>query len=442
MQLKRVEIKDILSARDERAEKQRTMLEKHNRPLISFTLNIAGSIKLDEDILRAYREGRGIIENVLDKNRMDVLDIWEKTAFTGCECIRAVDADAETIKYRMQMIEEADELGRLFDIDVIDTSGMKIGRKTARKCLICDEDVHICARSRRHSAEELFEKAKDIIRSHFKEKFIENTAQTAQKALLNEALTTPKPGLVDCENNGAHGDMDIFSFAASACALKEYFKAAVRIGMDAQDEREYFRRLQYEGVKAEGEMLRASSGANTHKGALFSMGILCCAAGMAGENADLDMVLGCAAKIAAPSLDALKNMAAESAVTGGEKQYFASGYTGARGEAAMGFPTVRNIALPAFRSALSEGKSLNDAGLYTLCALMASVCDSNILRRAGEDVLKEVQNMARAAMDSGAEKETLRGMNDIFVSKNVSPGGSADLLALTYFLYDWETREK
>jgi len=72
MQLRQVEISDILSARDERAEKQRSMLEKYNRPLVSFTLNIAGSIKLDEDILRAYRSGRRLIENVLAANRIPV----------------------------------------------------------------------------------------------------------------------------------------------------------------------------------------------------------------------------------------------------------------------------------------------------------------------------------------------------------------------------------
>jgi len=441
MQLRRVEIMDILSARDERAELQRAMLEKHGRPLISYTLNIAGSIKLDEDVLCAYREGKKLIENVLVKNRFPTLDAREKIAFTGCECIWAVDAPAEEIKRRMCMIEEAEAIGRLLDIDVIGTDGCKIERSSPRKCLICDEDVHICARSRRHSAEELFGRAKEIIRLYFEEKFIENTAQMAQKALLSEALTTPKPGLVDCENNGAHSDMDIFSFAASACALKEYFKKAVRIGMEMRyaDARVCFECLQYEGIKAEEEMLRASAGANTHKGALFSMGILCCAAGMAGEGAELETLASCAAALGGQSLQRMKNMPAASARTGGELQYFASGYTGARGEAAAGFPTVMNIALPAFRKALSEGKSCNDAGLSALCALMHSVCDSNILRRAGEEALSEVQSMSKSALERGADKETLRRMNDIFVERHVSPGGSADLLALTYFLHEWET---
>ena len=78
----------------------------------------------------------------------------------------------------------------------------------------------------------------------------------------------------------------------------------------------------------------------------------------------------------------------------------------------------------------------------TLCALMQAVCDSNILRRAGDEALKDVRAMAKNALKNGAVKESLREMNDVFVRRNISPGGSADLLALTYFLYDWETREK
>lgn len=441
MQLRQVEIQDILSARDERAMLQRSMLNEHCCPLISFEMNIAGSVKLDEDILRAYREGVYLIENVLKINRIPVREKREKIAFTGCECIWAVDSDADAIKRRMRMIEERETLGRLFDIDVIDTDGVKIARSEARKCLICDENAHICARSRRHSAQDLFACAKEIIRSYFDEKYVEYTAQAAQRALLYEALTTPKPGLVDCENNGSHRDMDIFSFAASACALKEYFKTAVRIGMAAKDASECFERLQYAGVKAEAEMVHATSGVNTHKGALFSMGIACCAAGMVGEGANLGALCACAAKIAAPSLKRLRDMPAENAETGGERQYFESGHTGARGEAAMGFPTVLRISLPAFRKAVSEGKNFNEAGLYALSYLMCEVCDSNILRRGNAQMLSEVQSMAKAALENDARPEFLREMNEMLVEKNVSPGGSADLLALTYFLYEWEIKE-
>lgn len=443
MRIQKAEIADVLAARDERAQSQRSMLERHRQSLISFGMNIAGEIKLDEDILRAYRAGARRIETVLKKQRMHVLDKREKIAHTGCECLWAVSADAVEIKRHMRMIEEAEEIGRLFDIDVIDASGYKLQRAEPRKCLICSEEAYLCARSRRHSADELYLRAKEIIKRHFEAQFIENTARAAQRALLNEALTTPKPGLVDCENNGAHDDMDIFSFAASACALKEYFKTAVRIGIEMRSAEvdECFERLQYAGMQAEGDMEMATNGVNTHKGALFSMGILCCAAGMAGEKASVETLTKCAARIAAPAMERLKALPEAQATTGGEKQYLRYGYTGARGEATLGFPTATQIALPVLRRAVEAGKRLNDAGLEALCALMAVVYDSNILRRADMDALAAVRAAAKDALRDGARHERMREMDAAFTRAGISPGGSADLLALTYFLYDWEGKK-
>ena len=191
---------------------------------------------------------------------------FEKTlAFTGCEALWAVGGDAETLKRGMCVLEEADALGRLFDIDVIDENGVHLTRGGERKCLICGGPVRACARSRAHSGTELYEKANQIIREHFQETFVRQIGEMAQKALLFEALTTPKPGLVDCENNGAHSDMDLFSFASSACALRPYFVRCVQLGMDNASARQ----LQYEGMLAEDAILAAAH-ANTHKGAVFS----------------------------------------------------------------------------------------------------------------------------------------------------------------------------
>ena len=125
----------------------------------------------------------------------------------------------------------------------------------------------------------------------------------------------------------------------------------------------------------------------------------------------------------------------ENAQTGGEKQYLQQRLTGIRGEAAAGFPSVARYALPAFRSALAHGESINDAGLHALLALMACLPDSNILRRKGEAALADVQMRAAELLQKGFTHEDLRRMNEDFIRANISPGGSADLLALTYFLH-------
>lgn len=430
-----VEVADILWARDKRVGRQHTFLEKYASPLISFTMNIAGSIKYDPQIHRAFSEGVSRISRQLERMEIATLDFVEIIRFTGCEALWAVHADAEMLKARMCAIEEADALGRLFDIDVIDSNGGHLTRSYERRCLICGGSVRACARNRTHSADALYQKTHEIIDGYFSQRFVQKIGELAQKALLYEAMTTPKPGLVDCENSGAHSDMDLFSFAASACALRSYFEECVRIGMTGGD----FSRLQYAGLQAEDRML-AVAGANTHKGAIFSLGILCCAVGSCGENAGLNEILAMAAKLGECSLGQMK--AAGQARTGGECQFQQYGLTGARGEAASGFRTVREIALPVLKKSVANGKRIDEAGLDALVALMAKVQDSNVIRRAGMDGQMWVSAQAQEIREKGFVKEDLRAMNDRFVEKNISPGGSADLLAAAYFLYFLENENR
>ena len=424
-EIRKVEVMDVLRARDARAERQNRLLEKHAAPLISFTMNIAGAIKRDPQIERAFREGVKRIEKQLAWHGAAVLECIQTIEFTGCEQLWAIKGDARRLKIWMQAIEEADALGRLFDIDVIDAGGMKLERSSARRCLICDQPAKICGRNRSHPAHELYLKAGGIIREHFAEERASAIARCAQQALLYEALCAPKPGLVDKENSGAHVDMDILSFAASSVALRDYFAACARAGMNDGE----LETLRFLGREAEEGMFRATCGVNTHKGAIFSLGILCCAAAMEGD------IWEDAARIAAPALSELQGLAAAQAKSGGEQQYHLYGLTGVRGEAAAGFPSVKTIALPALKEALDGGKSLNDAGLAALLQLMAHVQDSNILRRRGMETQQWVHARARKLLDSGWSQEDLRRMNDDFVRENISPGGCADLLAAAYFIY-------
>ena len=422
-----VTVADMLAARDARVARQADFRQRYGVALVSFTMNIAGEIKVDEAIRRAFIEGIRCIRRELARMSAPVLAYAERTPFTGCEALWAVDMDAALLKARMQQIEESCDLGRLFDIDVIDADGSHLSRHTERPCLICGGPVRACARSRTHSADELFHKAREIIDDHFREAFSCRIGEMAQKALLFEALTTPKPGLVDCQNSGAHRDMDLFSFASSACVLRPYFEVCVRIGMDGADPA----RLQYAGMQAEDAML-AAAGANTHKGAIFALGILCCAIGGCGEGSGLDAILTKAAELGEFFLRQMTG--SDKAVTGGETQFRQYGLTGARGEAASGFRSVRDIGLPALEAALAQGASLQQAGKSALLALMAHVMDSNIIRRAGMDAQRWV--MAEAArLQQGFSDADLSALDAEMIRRNISPGGSADLLAVTLFLH-------
>ena len=441
-----VTVADVLSARDARAERQERMRSEHGLALISFTMNIAGEIKRDAWIEQAFFEGVRRIEAALSEAGIAVAAREKTLAFTGCEEIWAADANAQELKARMCAIEEADALGRLFDIDVIDADGRKLERPSERRCLICGKPVRACARSRAHSARELSERAHRIIFAFFEEKRALEIGKLAHQALICEANVTPKPGLVDRENSGAHRDMDLGLFCKSADALLPWFADCARIGLELGDAppEQVFARLRKRGIEAEKTMFAATNGVNTHKGALFSLGILCCAAAMVGAGAGVPAILDRAAALARPALDDLTALRPEDAHTGGEVQYLDSGRTGVRGEAAAGFPHARDCGLPALEEGLRRGEAdglqgdalFNHACLHALLILMARVEDSNILRRSGPEALRSVQARVRALLERGFDMDDLRRMNDDFVRENLSPGGSADLLAITIFLYE------
>ena len=165
---------------------------------------------------------------------------------------------------------------------------------------------------------------------------------------------------------------------------------------------------------------------------------------MAGVGASIPAILDRAAALARPALGDLTALQPGDARTGGEVQYLDSGRTGVRGEAAAGFPHARDCGLPALEDGIRRGTAdglhgdalFNYACLHALLALMAQVEDSNILRRRGVAALREVQSRARALLERGFDSDDLRRMNGVFVRENLSPGGSADLLAVTIFLYE------
>lgn len=425
-EMRRVSVEDMLRARDERVQRQNLFLHRYAVPLVSFTMNIAGSIKNDAVIRRAFDEGVNRINRQLERRQWNVFDTLQTVDYTGCEALWAVSADCTALKEAMCRIEEADDLGRLFDMDVIAPDGNHLSRGCERSCLICGGPVRACARSRAHSAEELFEKAHQIIQTHFQTQYARRIGEMAQRALLSEAVTTPKPGLVDCENSGAHQDMELFSFVSSACALRPYFEECAWLGM----RNEAMEKLQYAGQEAENRMLAAAH-ANTHKGAIFSLGILCYAAGSCGENAAVETILEKAAELGSWFLQQMKTSACIQ--TGGERQYHQYGLTGARGEAASGFASVRKIALPVLKEKMESG--VHQAALEALLGLMAEVYDSNIIRRAGMQGQHWTMEQAQKQLSAGINTDDLRGMNQRFVEKNISPGGSADLLAVALFLF-------
>jgi holo-ACP synthase/triphosphoribosyl-dephospho-CoA synthase len=285
-----------------------------------------------------------------------------------------------------------------------------------------------------------------------------------QKALLFEAAAAPKPGLVDRFNRGAHGDMDIFSFQASAAALAPFFRRFIHAGLVCRAALEtragevfppsplvlagLFPRLRPIGRAAEEAMLNAAGGANTHRGLIFSMGIVGAALGYwyapllcrgKRPEPDLALISRLCAELARPALEdfaALKD--GEGTLSHGEELYLLHGLRGARGEAAGGFPAVFGCGLPSLRRFLSEGLDLDRSLAISLLHIMAETDDTACISRSSLETWRQIQADIREQLPlirKAENLDALREMDRRFIRENLSPGGSADILALSLFFY-------
>jgi triphosphoribosyl-dephospho-CoA synthase len=257
-------------------------------------------------------------------------------------------------------------------------------------------------------------------------------------ALKREADAWPKPGLVTPVDAGSHRDMHYLTFVASIAALRGYFADMAEAGAcDAS-----YPELQAIALAAESRMLAATRGANTHRGAIFNLGLLAAAAGMrAAQPAMTERSCG---RIVADRWGAAILAARVNAPASHGKavwQRYRAG--GARDEAAAGFPSVYRVGLPALRRLLACGVGDEEALIGTLMTLMAKLHDTNLLWRGGEAGLRDVQAAAAAFNNDGGVlqpdwRAPLLGMHRWMVARNLSGGGSADLVAACWLVHTLE----
>ena len=187
-------------------------------------MNIPGPVKLDRDISIGFYIGCRMIRDALRGRKL--LHREEHRKVTGCEAYYVADPPAKELKQIAMEIEDTPMVGRLFDMDVLDESGTKLSREELgggrRKCLLCDQDAYVCAGRRTHSLAELQDRTGFLLYVAARQYLCEYIAVQGYFALSQEVSTTPKPGLVDRDNQGAHKDMDIRHFFASAHALRPF----------------------------------------------------------------------------------------------------------------------------------------------------------------------------------------------------------------------------
>lgn len=258
-------------------------------------------------------------------------------------------------------------------------------------------------------------------------------SRIALHALYDELCLYPKPGLVSKIDTGSHHDMNAAMFVRSLFSLRYYFAAIYLAGARNAP----FADLRLLGLEAEQRMLRATDGINTHRGAIFNLGILCATVGQwdrmlrKTDFSQLGMT-SWAEEIKTADATAIQN-------THGSIVCREYAVGGARGEAAAGFPHVFKVGLPALRWARKIGVSENDARTQAFFAILASLDDTNLLHRGGAHGLAYARGVANDFLTAGGVaaadwKIHTATIHHGFVQRRLSPGGSADLLAATLFV--------
>ena len=526
-----VTYKDTKRAQEKSAAHRRQLLYKWDGALVSASMNIPGAYKhfplaalCFDECGRAAETALGAAGVSFTPQRPLALNGFGAAAFY------LIKDNPEDVKRLLCGVEDTHPLGRLFNLDVYTgyESNKKIGRADlgikGRTCLLCDGQALDCVSGRRHAAGESVSRMLYIMWKWARRNLAERVNAAAVRALCGELAATPKPGLVDRHNSGAHADMDYFTFIDSIAELLSYFQECALTGFDCAasaidsrlrghgggngrdgdsangrygdgvgfgdrngdrigdrngngnnfsdhngngDDGEYgygdaaggnvngcdcgcngreapplLDTLRRAGKLAEARMSRVTSGVNTHKGLIFSLGIMCAAYGWLIRTKTVftpDDLFNFIKDIAAPVMRDFKDINEENAKTNGERLYAQCGVTGIRGEAAGGFANVRDYGLPTLRTMLQRGYSMNDAGVAAFVSLLSHVEDTTIIHRSSMATLRDIQ---RAAADFTASRPS---MSDIkkwasetdlqFIERNITSGGCADLLAITFFIH-------
>ncbi len=266
-----------------------------------------------------------------------------------------------------------------------------------------------------------------------------HVAACARTSLLAELHTWPKPGLVSHVDQGSHLDMDVATFEVSAAAIEPFFARLTEAGAAGAAMPE----LRSIGVAAELAMLAATGGINTHRGAIFGLGLVCAAAGAAAGVAWSGQPQWRAAVLG----ETVRQRWGCTILRGpiplrshGSEALRRFGAGGARAQAAAGFPDVLEVALPALR--LARQTVLDDpqaARVQAFFTLLATVDDTNLLHRGGAEGLCFAQQAAQGFLGAGGVtqpnwRDEAAAVHHAFVTRRLSPGGCADLLAIALLL--------
>lgn len=417
----------ILKARELRAKMiEEWTINNKNSSILVLKLNVVGDVKN----IKRMQFILAFFHHQLIKIFSHHISQYQFVAsLDGDYYIYAINEKGRLIKERTIVLEDHNMLGRLVDLDVYDHGAISRTDLSCdlRTCLICEEYAHICARSKRHTKKEIFDKMNQII-----DEFLINHLSTETiKAIYQELDLYPKFGLVSSHDSGCHTDMNYETFIKSVFALKPFIKEYIQVGLD--DEYNPLK-LQEIGTRAEEKMFEATGGTNTHKGLVFLLGVFL--------NAMVNTVLANEGKTYLQEQikkitndivgDYYEHVEEKPVKTHGDNIYLNYGLKGIRGEALKGLPLIFDI------SSFEEIYGVCRLHEY-LIRLMAELDDTTILHKTNYQTLIEVQKDMKSIVRSGGyclNNETMVRLSDEYKARNISPGGSADLLIIKLIYED------
>lgn len=451
-----VTLQDMLQAKEQRRDRQVAFRKKYAYTLVSITINMPGA---EKDTVATRLLCDYAIQTLREETT--VVAVSQCYLRTGPEALLAIDGEARAIKALCMGLEEQRLFGRLLDLDVFTAEGSLLSRQEqggGRGCFVCGGPVTVCMRERRHGQMAIREAVQHRLysfyayRSRHISPLAEKIGALAVEAMLYEVTCTPSPGLVDRFNAGAHRDMDFYTFMASSAALSNALARCAQAGSGhAGPLPELLPVLRVIGREGDAAMLLSTGGVNTQKGLLFLLGIVAAVAGYlypSSRSLTSETIAATAAElvtgIVERELGGCTGKDREQ-LTAGERLYQDYGVTGIRGELEAGLPVVINKALPALRAALAAKLPLNDCLLQTLLVLMTAVEDTTVMNRHNPDTMRvwvrqEVSSvLAAGGLYTQEGRQLTAALDALFIMHNISPGGAADLLAVTWFLHKIST---
>ncbi len=459
MQVIDTHITNLLHARETRMI-QKLQLTQGGYHLVSLQLNIPGLPKTN-DLLKDFFSfvDERFQEFYLSKGH---LQRWQtkvvRTDYSGDWAIflfKSRSIEASTLKEITEEFEQSFELGRIVDLDILDSDGFPVSSGKAKACFICGSAAEECRKTKRHNILEVRQSMLDAIQTFLDKKndesIINQISGFATYALLLEVSLSPKPGLVCRNSNGAHTDMDFATFVQSTAVLSPYFLQIGQLASQFNDNEisSALPKIREIGLRMEKAMLQTTGHINTHKGAIFLLGLSIFA---------IVRVIKSGSKVSASTFSTyvqnitkgivekeLADIKKDSTLTHGQQCFIKYGMmaSGARGEAEFGMPTVMNHGIPVLNCLADKelnhynDKELNDILTPVLLRIISANSDTNVLYRKDLHALETLKQKAQLALDNWLKgnKIPYKELCEWCSQEGISPGGSADLLAVTILLH-------